>query len=264
MKKPVVIVLLVLLIFSLFWFFYPLRSYIVMSVYSASHARQSVLRQNGFEIYMPSFRGWYPFVMTFNADGFARYSGADAQMSILYNFGAFDLIKRTSSVYDKDSDKYSSFYGAYVIEQSDGIFGFDESGKVDMGEVELAVKYDYTKLVIENFGCSEQIFIIDDFDLEENLDYIGIEGWTKLDAALTVNGAAHNYAGYKNAYLQYGRPIKKVSEDFEETQVFGRLYMRFFEEYGCTVMIYIIAPDRDAVLACDELLSEKTIIAPLS
>lgn len=264
MKKLAILLLLIVIGFALFWFFYPLRSYVVMSVYSASHAKDSVMQQSGFKIDMPSGEGWYPFVMTYNAEGFKSYSGLDADMSIMYNFGAFDLAKRTSSIYNKTSDKYSSFYGAYVVQEKEHTFGFHEDGSVDVDAISLAVQYDYTKLVIRDFGCKKQTFSIDDVTAETSLSFAGSDNWTKIDAVLTVNGAAHNFNGFKTPYLQYGRPMEETEEDFEATQLYGKVYAKYFHEYDCTVMVYVIAPSLEAVDTCDKNILRETIIAPLS
>lgn len=264
MRKLVIPLLLIVIGFALFWFFYPLRSYVVMSVYSASNAKDSVMQQNGFKTDMPSGEGWYPFVMTYNAESFRTYSGLDADMSIMYNFGAFDLAKRTSTIYDKSSDKYSSFYGAYVVQEKEHTFGFNDDGSVDIDAISLAVKYDYTKLVIRDFGWKKQMFSIDDVTTETGLSFADSDGWTKIDAVLTVNGAAHNYNGYKTPYLQYGRPMEKVEKDFEVTNLYGRVYAKYFNEYDCTVMVYAIAPNPNTVNQCDSDILSKTIIAPLS
>lgn len=263
MKKSVIAISLILFALALFWFYFPLRSLIVMSYYSGDHAKQSVMRQNNFEIDMPSGKGWYPFVMTYNAGGFSAFSGLDADMSIMYNFGAFDLTKRTSTLYDKQSDKYSSFYGAYVVQETGGVFGFADNGEIDLDEVSLAVQYDYTKLVIRDFGCQVQTFKIGDFIIEENITYAGIQGWTRIDAVMESNGTAHNYEGYKLPYLQYGRPMAQVETDFKVLPLFGRVYAKYFEEYNSTVMIYVIAPNTEAVDLCDSDILSKMIIAPL-
>ena len=134
MKKLIVLIVLVIAAALVFWFFYPIRSMIVMSIYSGQHESESVMARGGFDIEMPSGNGWYPFVMTYNAHGFESWSGVDADMSIMYNFGAFDAATRTSSLYDPDSDHYSSFYGAYAVRSGEGIFGFDEAGQIDMNE----------------------------------------------------------------------------------------------------------------------------------
>ncbi len=263
MKKYVVIISIALVALALFWFFYPLRSLVVMSYYSNDHAKQSVMRQNDFGIDIPSGRGWYPFVMTYNATGFTSFSGKDAKMSIMYNFGAFDFASRTSALYDKQSDKYSSFYGAYVVQENGGVFGFDDNFELDLDDVSLAVEYDYTKLVMRDFGLKNQTYEIGDFIIEEGVTYAGSGGWTRIDAVMSSNGAAHNYVEYKLPYLQYGRPMESVEVDFEVTQLYGRVYAKYLREQGCTVMIYVIAPTIDAVNACDSLILNKTTIAPL-
>ena len=212
MRKRILIIAIMIIVIALgFWFFYALRSYAVMGVYSAQHARESVMRESGFDIDMPSGKGWYPFVMTYNADGFAAWSGTDADMSIMYNFGAFDASTRTSSIYDTASDKYSSFYGAYAVRQPINVFGFTDDGAADMDDVALAFAYDYTRLVISAFGCRDIVFSINEFAAQNDVEYAGSGGWMRIDAALTANGAAHQYSGYKQPYLQYGRPMEAVS-----------------------------------------------------
>ena len=235
-----------------------------MSVYSADHEKQSVMKQSGFEIDISSGRGWYPFVMTYNANGFDTYSGLDADMSIMYNFGTFDVLTRTSALYDTGSEKYSSFYGAYVVKENGGVFAFDENENLDIGELSLAVKYDYTKLVIEDFGCNEPVFSLDGYEKEDGVSFAGMDGWVRVDASLTVNGAAHNYDGYKTPYLQYGRPVMKYENDFETIQMYGRVYAKYFEEYCCTVMVYVIAPSVKTIDACDLNIISKTHIKPLN
>ena len=260
MKKIVVTGIFVIAAALIFWFFYPLRSYVVMSIYSAQHSSESVMRMSGFEIEMPSAPGWYPFVMTYNADGFSRWSGVDADMSILYNFGAFDAQTRTSSIYDKDSDRYCSFYGAYAVQKDGDDFGFLDSGDVDIDEVSLAVEYDYTQLVIKGFGCDEPVFSILDYDITPDIEYAGSGGWTRIDAKIEANGMAHNYAGYKTSYLQYGIPMQATDHDFEVITLYGRIYAKYFETYDCTVLIYVIAPNTDAIEECDNTVLEQTQI----
>jgi hypothetical protein len=264
MKKKRIVILAALLIVAalLFWFFYPLRSYVVMGVYSGQHSRESLMKQQGFSVDIPSGKGWYPFVLTYNADGFASWSGIDADMTILYNFGAFDAATRTSAIYDPESDKYCAFYGAYVLRKDNGEFGFAD-GAVDMEQVTAAFQYDYTVLVLEGFGCDTPVFKVDDYALEDGVDYAGFTGWTRIDADLNVSGVAHNVKQSYTAYLQYGPPTQAATEDFADTRLAGRMYIRYFEEYGCTVMLYALAPAGDTVDACDAGLLAKTVISPL-
>lgn len=259
-KKLIVIGIIIIVIAGLFWFFYPLRSYLVMGIYSGQHEKQSVMYQNGFDIDIPSGIGWYPFVMTYNAYGFKAWSGIDADMSILYNFGAFDFTTRTSSIYDRTSDKYSSFYGAYVVQKKNDQFGYLENGDMNMDEVTKAVEYDYTQLVIKDFGCEELFLCVDRFDVAEDVQYLDTDGWTLIEAVITANGAAHTFEGHKRPYFQYGRPMEPVEEDFVLTELYGRVYAKYFDEYDCTVMFYVIAPSLDAVEACDKTILQKASI----
>lgn len=246
----------------IFWFFYPLRSYVAMGIYSGQHSARSVPKQHGFSVDIPSGAGWYPFMLTYNAEGFSAWSGIDADMSILYNFGAFDADTRTSSFYDVNSDKYCAFYGAYVLHQNDGVFGFSEDGNADMDAVEAAVQYDYTQLVIAGFGCRDIVFHVDEFKTQAESD-AGSGGWTRIDAELTANGVAHTYQKEYQAYLQYGPPVKTAEQDFSPVSLKGRLYLKYLEAYDCTVMLYVIAPDTDAVDACDKDILSKTKITSI-
>ena len=262
-KKIIVLAVLVLAAALIFWFFYPLRSLIVMSVYSEQHSNESVLKQHGFSLDIPSGQGWYPFVMTYNADSFSAWSGIDADVSIMYNFGAFDTATRTSSFYDLDSDQYCAFYGAYVLHQNDGVFGFADGGDVDRDAITQAVKYDYTQLVLAGFGCDDIVFDVDEFKQQPDVSYAGSGGWTGIDAVITTNGVAHQFKEDKTAYLQYGPPMTTVYEDFAVTTLYGRLYIKYLEEYDCTAMLYVIAPNTDAVETCDKEILSKAVITSL-
>lgn len=260
MKKRIIVLTSLFVIAAfIFWFFYPLRSLLVMSVYSGQHSRESVMKQQGFSVDITSGAGWYPFVMTYNADGFAAWSGEDADMSILYNFGAFDFFTRTSSIYDTDSDQYCAFYGAYALHKDGDVFGFSDGGELDMDEVSQAVEYDYTQLVLAGFGCDDIVFDVDHYQQQTNVTYAGSGGWTRIDAVITTNGVAHDCKQDHTAYLQYGPPTQAADEDFAVTELNGRLYIKYISD--CTVMLYVIAPNADAVNACDEKILSKTVIS---
>lgn len=261
-KLAAAIMILILIALPVFWFFYPLRSFIVMSIYSSQQSGESVMKKNGLSIDMPSGEGWYPFVMTFNATGFKDWSGVDADMSIMYNFGAFDVCTRTSSIYDTNSGRYSSFYGAYAVKERGSAFGFSE-GALDTGDLIAAVEYDYTVLVMSAFGCDSPVFVVDSINIESDTNIAGSGGWTRADALITASGCAHNYKSDKQPYLQYGRPMESVGRDFEAVKLYGRVYAKYFEEYGLTVMLYVIAPDNDVVEDCAGGILKNTVIKGL-
>ena len=150
-----------------------------------------------------------------------------------------------------------------MVQESNGVFGFDDNGEIDLIDISLAVEYDYTKLVIRDFGCENQTFEIGNFVIADDVTYAGSSGWTRVDATMISNGAAHNYDGYKLAYLQYGRPMEKVGASFEVLSLFGRVYAKYFPEYDSTIMIYVIAPSLEAVNTCDTTILQQTTIAPL-
>ena len=108
-KKSLIILISVLLIFALI--LSPLGAYGIslgaMSVYSRMEAEDSYMAQKGVRIQISSGEGWYPFVMTFNADsGFRGFSGGQAdRLTIMYNFPEFDLKRGCSRIYD-DSSPY--------------------------------------------------------------------------------------------------------------------------------------------------------------
>jgi hypothetical protein len=202
-------------------------------------------------------------MLTYNAEGFSAWAGLDADMTILYTFGAFDFSTRTSSIYDPDSDKYCAFYGAYVLHSDEGVFGFGDDGEADMDEVALAFEYDYKVLVLEGFGCASPVFGIAGYALQPGVSCAGSGGWTRVDAILTVSGLAHTFEESKTAYLQYGPPTQGANEDFAVTALYGRLYLKYFAEYGCTVMMYALAPDMAVIDACDEGMLQSAAISLL-
>lgn len=87
-----------------------------MGVSTAIEQNRSVMSDKGFAIKMKGGlstqqKDWYPFVMLFNDNGFSRYSGEDARISILYNFGAFK--GSNSIIYDENSPYYSYYRKKY-------------------------------------------------------------------------------------------------------------------------------------------------------
>jgi len=250
-------------LFCLVWAYPLLRSHLVMSVYSAQQLSASVLKECGMDIRIPIADGWHPQMLAFNADGFAAWSGVDARMTVLYTFGAFDIKTRASSLYDPDSDKYSAFYGAYAVRKEDGEFGFREDGALNLDEITQSVRYDDTQLVLATLGCSDPVFEVERIDVTPDAVCAGSGGWVRIDAALRVSGAAHAYREEKLAYLQYGAPPPYAGEDFAVTQTAGRVYAKYFPEFGCTVMMYCLAPSMNTVDECDTQALQKAEIAAL-
>ncbi|MEX1377949.1 MAG: hypothetical protein AB1Z23_10840 [Eubacteriales bacterium] len=237
----------------------PTRSCLIMSIYSSIENSKSVMHENNFKIDIPSNKEWYPFVITFNPINFGVWSKTDADMSIMYNFAKFDLKTMSSEILDPESEKNSTFYGAYALSQQDGFFGFKD-GEINMDEIALTFKYDYRLLVLRDIGCDLPFFEVDDFEIENNVEFLEEGGWIKIDAVLKTNSMIHNYKEFHTNYIQYGRPKYTVNEDFPEIDMYGRLYAKAFEEYNCTVIFYVMSPSLDTIENCDRQLLQKSTI----
>ncbi|MBQ9766720.1 MAG: hypothetical protein IJW37_01265 [Lachnospiraceae bacterium] len=212
---------------------------------------------------------WYPFVMTFTADGGFRRFTDDSSLSltILYNFPAFSPTKGCSRLYDADSPYYNSFYGAYLVKDADGRpYGFTENSDgmfyPDAAAVADVPKYDFWWLVLSEFGLTGENAVFDwnVTDVSEPLSYAGEEGFYRMDATLTVNGASHAYNGFTRSYLQYGTPNFPVTEPLAPVPMYGRLYGKYLEEKGVSLFFYIVAADEGVLEECDsEILSLSTL-----
>ena len=269
-KKRVVIGLAMLLgvgAFLLSPLFSFVRSLAVMGIYSAMHESKSLMAQEDIQLRIPggwetAKADWYPFVMTYVADAdYARYIGEpDAKLTILYNFPAFAYGKGCSRLFDRDSVYYNGFYGAYFLRDDS-----NEAlarGELDEEVVANVAKFDFFHLVLGDFGLKSEDRIFD-FTIDErieNVPYIGYEGWTKVQAAITVNGSAHPARKGTTSYLQYGAPNFGVVDDaFAPITISGTIYGRYFPEWDAGVYFYVMG-DADVCRDCDEAILSKSIL----
>lgn len=245
----------------------------VMSVYSEMNVKTSLLTSENIELSIPgglsTLRSdWYPFVMTFEANsGFRRFTGdSSLALTILYNFPAFSPLKGCSRLYDTDSPYYNSFYGAYLVKDTDGgIYGFtrqtDGSLYPDTTAVAEVPKYDFWQLVLSEFGLTraDAVFDWSITEISGPVSYAGEDGFYRMDALLTVNGSSHEYDGFTQSYLQYGKPDFPVTDALAPVQMYGRLYGKYLEGKQVSLFFYIVAADKEVLEECDkEILSEST------
>lgn len=278
------------------------RSVAVMSVYSRICEKDSIMADEGFHIEIPGGgatkeKDWYPFVMTFNDDaGFSSYiRKPGTRLSILYNFPAFSFSKGASLLYDETSPLYNAFYGAYVVQLSDGEpyalkypdqdasgnedtdgsagnpgSGGTEALQLDPEEIRNVAAFDYSRLVLGDFGLKEKDFIcaVGNVQQEQVDDFISEDTWVRLTCDLNVSGAAHNPGGFVQSYLQYGTPGKfsdageQVKEPFKPVLMKSVVYARYFPEYKCSVFFYAMAEDKDVLRNCEERILKKSVIRP--
>lgn len=286
---------------------YPV-SLAVMKVYSGIHERESIMAEKGIQLNIPGGSAteetdWYPFVMTFNdSDGFRRFlrqtaqtgqngqngqSGqngqaaqadySDLELTILYNFPAFDVPRGCSRLYDISSPYYNGFYGAYLVSgqvtEGDGSrhpWGFTGDGRLDTASTALVPRFDFQNLVLGDMGIdrSRMVFQWELTSTEENVSYAGSDGWTRADAALTVNGVFHKKEEYHQSYLQYGPPGKypepeKMAErsDFAPVDMKGRVYGKYFPEWDTSVFFYVLAADEDVLERCDDGILSQSLLS---
>lgn len=246
----------------------------VMCIYSKMNEKTSLLYTEEIELSVPgglsTLRSdWYPFVMTFEANnGFRRFTGdSSLALTILYNFPAFSPIKGCSRLYDTASPYYNGFYGAYLVRDAEGgAYGFTErpDGTLypDTSAVAEVPKYDFWQLVLSEFGLTSQTAVFDwnITDISEPLFYAGEDGFYRMDATLTVNGSSHEYSGFTQSYLQYGKPNFPVTDPLAPVSMYGRLYGKYLEEKQVSLFFYVVAADPEVLEECDkEILSESSI-----
>lgn len=269
----ILIFLIIILIISKTSLWFPLRSYFVMYIFSNMEERKSLIEEENIKFKIPGGistmkRDWYPFVMIFNDDeGFSRYMGKKLSLTILYNFGHFQIKDGSSSYYNPNSKYFSSFYGGYLVRNDENKslpFGFDTNNNINIKELTSVPKYDLDKLVLSSLGCPENKIIIDYSidDIKDNIDYVGYKNWVKIDTTIKTNSPLHRYKEEKRAYIQYGRPIEKYlpDEDFPIITLKGRIYVKYFEEYNVTVFLYVICEDINTIEECDKEILSKSII----
>jgi hypothetical protein len=266
-KKRVTLLIVFAVIVAAALFFYPLRSYAVMSVYSRYNYKSSVMESQGFNIDIKgglstAKKDWYPFVNTYDTSyEFSRYTGGELALTVLYNFGAFDSL-RSSSFYNEESDYFAAFYGAYVVHDESGegtYYGFTDGG-ADIDKIAQVAMFDYKYLVIQDLGCDSPVFELTHYDAQENTDYIGYSGWTRIDAKMLSNSPSHTRVEKKLGYIQYGLPQDNGKYDFYTIDLYGRMYARYFEEYESTVVIYVMGADQDIIDECDDEILSSTKI----
>ena len=264
---------------------YPI-SLAVMKVYSGIHKSNSVMEQKGISLEIPGGgitqeKDWYPFVMTFNdSAGFRQFIREKAgklnlgkkdslELTILYNFPAFDYSKGCSLLYNPQSPYYNSFYGAYLVSgrTAEGLpYGFTADGSLDLESASQVPQFDFQRLVLADLGirASQQVFDWKIESVSQNVDYVGSSGWTRLDASLRVNGVIHRAEGFRRSYLQYGRcaydPKDYGLEDFAPVHMKGRLYAKYVSEWDTSIFFYIMTGDEQVLERCDAEILSKSIL----
>lgn len=273
--KRLLLIIATLVVFFLSPFFYPVRSYMIMSVYSHTHYKESYLNQEMIKVDMPGGlstwkRDYYPFVMTFDAtSGYSRRSKRDVELVIYYNFGAFRWLKGNSSMFDPHSRYYNSFYGAYVVREDKGdtSFMYREDGTLNIDYIMDITDYDVKELVLSSFGDRTPTL---EYTIEGNKEPVTkhkeIDGrmFTVIDATLTMDGMWHQYQKDYMSYIQYGKPLEEDGEgieSFEPVTGYGRIYLYEDKASKISYILYAIATNEAVIEEVENDYIEKTRIS---
>lgn len=272
-KTAFVLLLAAALIFTfrLTGIYYPLRTYLLMYPLSRYYKNTGLFRDIPLGIpagKLPGVGSFIPFMLYFNADEshFARWMGyeGDLTLSIIYNFGGFCYGRSYADYFDPAAGLYSAFYGAYAVNNKDLFFTAD--GSIRLSQLALVPHYDQKYLVLPAIGLpsKEVIFQAESIELEENVTYLNIPGWYKMVAEIYTNMPAHRYRTRQLGYLQYGSPkgLENVTEDYRAERLCARAYCRFFEEYNATVVLYIMAKNKDIAEQIDREILSRSVFGP--
>lgn len=266
MKKKSISIIIFILIFIIFLNFSYLRSLSIMPLYSLYHKQNSIMKEKNFTIHIPGGtitkeKDWYPFVMTFHDKTISSSIGEEINLTILYNFGAFE--KGRSLFYKKDSDYFNAFYGAYVIESKDNNrkYGFNEKGELIEKEIMKISSHDIETLVLKSIGCKNAKVTFHPISPPRKANYLSYKNWLVIDSNITSKSPLHHAKNFYPAYIQYGKPPKNYKgKDFLPTHLYGRMYCRYFEEYDVTILLYILGPNSEMVDKTDHEILSKTVI----
>ena len=94
--------------------------------------------------------------------------------------------------------------GAKVSNRARPPFGFRADGSLDLAKTGLVPQYDFEQLVLRDFGLRAQDMQFD-WTVREvrTVDgFLGYDGWSCVNADMTVSGAFHHADSFRQSYLQ--------------------------------------------------------------
>ncbi len=159
--KFISLTLLLLIVCLVFPFTRIIPSMGIMMMNNINQSKNSIPYIDKIEVHMPAGRidetqQWYPFLLTYNASAsFSKVTGRDIDLTIVYNFGAYDYKTGRSKIYSIGSPYNGAFYGAYFIKEKDIPFSFlfDASGVLKEDSIAKIAEFDYMNLVLMGLGA---------------------------------------------------------------------------------------------------------------
>ncbi len=262
----VVAFLIILAAFSVFiWVSQPATfSHLVMKVASSSAETQGVAAHSGLKIQFESPESakelnWFSGMCLYNEMGLTEKDlglkgSKPFDLSIYYTFG--DFKNGRSLIYDVDSEYHNAFYGAYLVKGLGDISASHDALKA-------VAKFDYTQLILRGLGYSEPNIPFETVttSTESKVTYCGFRDWTRWDATIQTLSVNHRVTSNLPHYIQFGKPNQsEQTPEFEATQIYGRMYARYFKETEVCVIYYILTPDSRLLEQTDEQLLSGTRI----
>lgn len=224
-----------------------LRSDLVLRAQTASFAGQSVFVQTGLKLTVPTSAQtgdgrWTDTMKLFHCGDNFPHQGP-GELSILYNFGAFDGGR--SSFYDPEAVTFNAHYGVYAITATKGPFGY-RNGLPDGDAITDLVAFDQLQLVLASLGCppAQGHFEAQVTSIKAGPTMAGWSDWIQLDATILTNAPLYQEQGFQLGTLQYGSPPPDYpGPDFPVVPMLGRLYLRYDPARQLTVIYFVIAKD---------------------
>jgi len=238
--------IILILVFTLFSpSFAELKSELALQIQGQSFRSESIFNQVGLQLDIPTSNddiksGWTGHMKLYHPGNNFPHNGKGGQMSILYNFGAFE--KGQSTFYDPNSDYFNAHYGVYAIQLENEIFGW-KNGELNEKAITDIVAFDQLELVMESLGCppAQRYFAPEITDIKEGPSMAGFSDWTQIDAIIHTNSPLHHKMDSRLGYIQYGEPPKDYQgEDFPVCSLHGRLYLRYDQGKNVTIIYFVI------------------------
>lgn len=223
----------------------------MLQVQGASFESASVFHQTGLKLRVPTLTDsdngrWCEHMKLFHCGENFPHKGS-GELSILYNFGAFE--NGRSAFYNPDADTFNAHYGVYAIHQTSGSFGFKD-GNVDTKAITDLVSFDQLQLVMTSLGCPKTLkqFHSQVIGIQPSPAMAGFNDWVQIDAMIQTNSPQYQAHDFELGTLQYGQPPENYSgPDFPVVPMVGRLYLRYDETRQITVIYFVIGKNETIV-----------------
>jgi hypothetical protein len=226
---------------------------LIMKMNNAHEEKTALTQKEGIDVIFPSVNGqerhhWYPFMLYYDAGNLlSRQAGTDVDLTIIYNFGGFDLRTGNSRIYREGSVYEGAFFGAYLLKEAGASYTylFDDSGLPNTEALGEIAKLDYVGLVLEGMGADRTKMQFEWISETTQKDCISGIDFYKISSTLMTKSPVHKYASFQRAYLQYGLPSKGVESDFKPLKLYSRIWLGRVEPSGVSLVLYAMTPDAD-------------------